>query len=183
MKDKIRYGNRSIEYTVVRSKRRKTSEIRVDGAGVEIRTPLIKKDSEIKRMIDDKKHWIYKKHLEFSNKIKKQKTRKTKTLSNKYLENRTRKLASKIGVKPSKIVVKKLKDRWGSSAKNGTINLNSALKNTPAKVADYIIIHELCHLIVRDHSRRYWNLVHKFMPSYQNQIDWLKDNSKNILKA
>jgi len=177
MKDKIRYGNSVIEYTIVRSKRRKTSEIRVDGSGVEIRTPLIKKDSEIKRMIHDKKHWIYKKHLEFSDKIKKQKLRKTKVLTNKYLKNRTWKIASKIGVKPSKVVVKKLKDRWGSSTKNGIINLNSALKKAPSKVVDYIIIHELCHLRVREHSKRYWNLVHKFMPKYQNQIDWLKENS------
>jgi len=183
MKDKIRYGNRVIEYNIVKSKRRKTSEILVDGTGVEVRTPLIKKDSEIKEMVNDKKQWIFKKHLEFSDKIKKQKIRKTKTLSNKYLENRAWKLALKIGVKPSKIVVKKLKDRWGSSAKNGTINLNSALKNAPPRVADYIIIHELCHLIVREHSRRYWNLVHKFMPNYQNQINWLKENSKNILKS
>jgi len=188
MKDKIRYGNRVIEYTIVKSKRRKTSEILVDGTGVEVRTPLVKKDSEIKKMVDDKKQWIFKKYLEFSDKINKQKIRRTKALSDKYLENRTRKLALKIGVKPSKIVVKKLKDRWGklkdrwgSSAKNGTINLNSALKNAPPRVADYIIIHELCHLIVREHSRRYWNLVHKFMPTYHNQIDWLKENSKNIL--
>jgi len=81
-----------------------------------------------------------------------------------------------MGVEPSKIVIKKLKDRWGSSAKNGTINLNSALKNAPPRVADYIIIHELCHLIVREHSRRYWNLVHKFMPNYHSQIEWLNHN-------
>ena len=146
MKDKIRYGNSVIEYTVIKSKRRKTSEILVDGTGVEVRTPLIKKDSEIKKMVDDKKQWIFRKHLEFSDKIKKQKIRKTKTLSNKHLENRTRKLASKIGVVPSKIVIKKLKGRWGSSTKNGVINLNIALTKAPSKVVDYIIIHEvLCN--------------------------------------
>lgn len=183
MKDKILYGNSVIKYTVVKSKRRKTSEIRVDETGVEVRTPLIKKDSEIKKMVDGKKHWIYKKHLEFSDRIRKRKIRKTKPLTDKFLENRTRKLASKIGVKPSKIVIKKLKDRWGSSTKNGVINLNSALKNAPHNVADYIIVHELCHLIVREHSRRYWMLVHKLMPRYQDQINWLKENSKNILKG
>jgi len=182
MKDKIQYGNSVIEYTVVKSKRRKTSEIRVDGSGVEVRTPLFKKDSEIKKMIDDKKHWIYKKHLEFSDKIKKHKIGKTKTLTDNYLEDRTWKLASKMGVIPTKIVIKKLKDRWGSSTANGVINLNSALKKAPRDVVDYIIIHELCHLIVREHSRRYWSLVHKFMPKYQNQINWLNENSKNILR-
>lgn len=175
MMNKIKYGKSVIQYKVVKSKRRKTSEIRVDEKGVEVRTPITKKDSQIKQLVDDKKKWIYKKKLEFSNR-KRKKTKKTKTHSAKYLENRTRKLASKIGVQPSKIVIKKLKNRWGSSTKNGVINLNIALAKAPSKVADYIIIHELCHLKVREHSRRYWSLVNKFMPDYKSKIEWLNNN-------
>lgn len=175
MKNKIRYGKSVIQYKVVKSKRRKTSEIRVDEKGVEVRTPITKKDSQIKQLVDDKKRWIFKKKLEFSDRARK-KIKKTKPRSTKHLQNRTRKLASKIGVSPSKIVIKKLKGRWGSSTKNGVINLNIALAKAPSKVADYIIIHELCHLKVREHSRRYWSLVHRFMPNYKLQINWLEKN-------
>lgn len=45
--------------------------------------------------------------------------------------------------------------------------MNAALTKAPSKVIDYIIIHELDHLEIRDHSRRYWSLVHKFMPDYR----------------
>jgi len=101
--------------------------------------------------------------------------------SSNYLYKRAQKLASKTGIKPSKIIVKSLKDRWGSATKDRTINLNVNLLKVPADVINYIIIHELCHVRIKDHSYRYWNLVRKFTPNYQDKIVWLEANSKNIL--
>jgi len=183
MKSKIRYGNSVIQYTVVKSKRRKTSEIRVDEKGVEIRTPFYKKDSDVQKIIYDQKNWIYKKQLLFKDR-KKQRKRLYKTkLRDTYLEKRTQTLASKIGLKPSKIIVKSLKNRWGSATEKGVVTLNSNLLKAPKDVIDYIIIHELCHLKIKNHSQRYWNLVRKFMPYYQAKITWLDANSKSILFA
>jgi len=183
MKSKIRYGNSVIQYTVIKSKRRKTSEIRVDEKGVEIRTPFYKKDSDVQKIIHDQKNWIYKKQLLFKDR-KKQRKRLYKTnLKDTYLEKRTQKLASKIDIKPSKVVVKSLKNRWGSATEKGVVTLNSNLLKAPKEVIDYIIIHELCHLKIKNHSPRYWNLVRKFMPNYQNKIAWLETNSKSILFA
>ena len=68
--NKIRYGNSVISYSIVKTKRRKTSQIIVNEKGVEVRTPLTKKDSEIKQLVDEKKQWIFKKKLEFSDKKK-----------------------------------------------------------------------------------------------------------------
>lgn len=176
--NKIRYGNSVISYTVVKTKRRKTSEIIVNKNGIEIRTPLTKKDSEIKQLVDDKKQWIFKKKLEFSDK-RKIKLVKTKSVSEKYLQNKTWKLALKIGVKPSKVVIKKLKGRWGSSTKDGIINLNVVLTSSPRKIQDYVIIHELCHIQIREHSRLYWNLVRRFMPEYKECVKWLDRHTEN----
>lgn len=178
--NRIRYGNSVISYTVVKTKRRKTSEIIVNEKGIEIRTPLTKKDSEIKQLVDDKKQWIFKKKLEFSDKRRK-KIPKTKPLSVKDLEARTWKLASKMDLHPSKVVIKKLKDRWGSSTRDGVINLNSALLEAPSKVIDYVVLHELCHIEIREHSYRFWNLLRKFMRDYQHQKKWLELHGKVIL--
>jgi len=183
MKSKIRYGNSVIQYTVVKSKRRKTSEIRVDENGVEIRTPFYKKDSDVQQIIHDQKHWIYKKQLLFKDRKKQRKKLYKTKLQDTYLETRTQKLASKIGIMPSKIIVKPLKNRWGSATEKGVVTLNSNLLKAPKEVIDYIIIHELCHLKIKNHSSRYWNLVRKFMPNYQNKIDWLETNSKSILST
>ena len=179
MISKLRYGNSVIEYQIIKSKRRKTSEIRVDEKGVEVHTPLTKKNSEIQDIVYDKKQWIFKKQLEFVD--RKKRKFKTKTKTSEYLEKRTWKLAEKIVVTPKKVVVKNLKSRWGSAGKTGTITLNQALIRAPPRIIDYIIIHELCHLKIPNHSRRYWNLLYRFVPDYESKIKWLDNNSKNLL--
>ena len=178
MKDKIRFGNSTITYTISKSKRRKTSQIIVDSKGVLVQTPLSKKDSEIKKMVTNKKEWIFKKRLEFKDKRKNKLKTKTKTIQ--YLEKRTWNIANQIGLIPSKVVIKKLKSRWGSADKNGVVTINKVLTKTPPRIIDYIIVHELCHLKIRDHSYRYWGLVRKYSPKYKNHVKWLEEHV-NIL--
>jgi len=180
MKQKIKFGKSMIEYSIIKSKRTKTSQIVVDKDNVIVRTPLMKSKSEIQDMIKEKAPWIYKKQLEF--KKTKNSVYKTRTIRKvNYLEKRAQKLASKIGIKPSKIVIKPLKNRWGSATEKGVVNLNSHLLKAPKDVIDYIIIHELCHLKIKNHSFRFWNLVSKFMPNYEEKKEWLEKNSKVIL--
>jgi predicted metal-dependent hydrolase len=57
-----------------------------------------------------------------------------------------------VDVKPKRIVIKNLKNRWGSITKNNTINLNVNLLKAPEDIIDYIVIHELCHLKIKGHS-------------------------------
>lgn len=180
MKDKIRFGNSTITYSIVKSKRRKTSQIIVDAKGVVVQTPLSKKDSEIKKMVEAKSEWIFKKRLEFRDKRKKD--IKTKTKTGEYLEKRTWKIAKEIGLVPSKVIIKKLKSRWGSADKKGVVSINSVLTKTPPRIIDYVIIHELCHLKVNNHSNRFWDLVYSFDKKYQQKINWLEKNSVVLLR-
>jgi predicted metal-dependent hydrolase len=75
------------------------------------------------------------------------------------------------------IIVKYLRNRWGSLAKTGIINLNVNLIKAPEDVIDYIILHELCHLKIMEHSHYYWDLVRKYVPDYQDKEDWLRANA------
>ena len=177
---KLRYGNSVIKYNVIKSKRRKTSEIMVDENGVEIHVPDTKKDTDIHKIIKDKKQWIFKKQLEFSD-IKKRKKLKIKTKTPAYLEKRAWVLASKMKVVPSKIMIKNLKSRWGSTGKTDIITLNHALTRTPPRIIDYVIIHELCHLKIKDHSNRFWNLLSSYDKKYQDKVKWLVTNRKDVL--
>jgi Protein of unknown function DUF45 len=61
------------------------------------------------------------------------------------------------------------------------IKLNVNLLKAPDDVPDYIILHELCHVKINSHSHHYWDLVRKYMPSYQEKIDWLNANITSIL--
>ena len=107
MKDNIQHITGTIPYTIVRSSRRKTSEIQVGEHGIEIRVPFHKRDREIWVMIDDKKQWIHKKYLD-SDREKQSK----QDWKSPILKERTERLAPRIGVRPSKILIKLLKTRW-----------------------------------------------------------------------
>jgi hypothetical protein len=86
-----------------------------------------------------------------------------------------------LGIKPSQVIIKNLRNRWGSATKDNIINLNVNLLKAPESVIDYIILHELCHLKIKEHSHHFWDMVHRFMPDYQKHVQWLKINGMPIL--
>jgi len=65
---------------------------------------------------------------------------------------------------------------WGSSSTRKNINLSTRLLFAPNDVIDYIIIHELAHLVEMNHSARFWKLVEKAMPEYKEKERWLKEH-------
>jgi predicted metal-dependent hydrolase len=87
-------------------------------------------------------------------------------------------LSKIVGVEPQKLVIKKLKKRWGSITKNNNMNLNINLIKAPTDVIDYIILHELCHFKIKGHSFRFWNLLKGYFPEYPKYIEWLNINGK-----
>ena len=97
--------------------------------------------------------------------------------AHKYLQERTEKFANIIGVSPSSISIKNYKSRWGSCSINGAIDYNWKIIQAPKKVIDYVVVHELCHLIEHNHSPKYWSYVEKFMPNWKESRNWLKENS------
>lgn len=78
--------------------------------------------------------------------------------------------------KPLKIVVKEQKKRWGSCTSKGTLLFNWRDIMAREDVLDYIIVHEMCHLIHMDHSKNFYNMVASIMPDYKLKQEWLKDN-------
>ncbi len=69
---------------------------------------------------------------------------------------------------------------WGSCSSKGNINLSTRLLFAPAFVLDYVIIHELAHLIEMNHSDRFWKHVRSAMPDYPKAEQWLKKHGSNM---
>ncbi len=67
---------------------------------------------------------------------------------------------------------------WGSCSSKRNVNLSTRLLFAPATVIDYVIIHELAHLIEMNHSKRFWALVATAMPDYKEKEKWLRDNGR-----
>lgn len=66
-----------------------------------------------------------------------------------------------------RVAIKNHKSRWGSCSKKGNLNFSYRIALLPAELADYIIIHELCHLGEFNHSPAFWALVARTCPSYR----------------
>ncbi len=77
-----------------------------------------------------------------------------------------------------KIAVRNQKTRWGSCSSKGNINFNWRLLMAPGKVLDYVVVHELCHLVYMNHSGAFWGLVEELLPDYGERRRWLKENSR-----
>jgi predicted metal-dependent hydrolase len=82
-----------------------------------------------------------------------------------------------MGVKQPKFKIKEQKKRWGSCSNRAILRFNWRISMAPISVIDYIVVHELCHLKVKNHSSDFWKLVSLALPDYQRRRDWLKNNS------
>ena len=82
--------------------------------------------------------------------------------------------AQKIGVKPKFIKIRKMKKRWGSCSSEGKVTINLKLIMAPLQVVDYVIIHELSHLVHFNHSKSFWKFVEHHCPSFKIQKQWLR---------
>jgi len=81
---------------------------------------------------------------------------------------------------PCKVVIKNQKTMWGSCSQKGNINLNWKLVMAPVEIIDYVIVHELCHLKVMNHSKDFWNLVASTLPNFHESKNWLKINGNRL---
>ncbi|MBP2650628.1 MAG: hypothetical protein H6Q74_1453 [Firmicutes bacterium] len=93
-----------------------------------------------------------------------------------YLAVRTNYWAEKISVRPRHISIRQQKTRWGSASPSGNINYNWQIIMAPPEVIDYLIIHELCHIKIFNHSATYWQLVAQSDANYKQHREWLRHN-------
>jgi len=95
--------------------------------------------------------------------------------------NESIKMYSKIMVvKFNRVCLRQQKTRWGSCSSKGNLNFNFKLIMAPRFVLDYIVVHELSHLIYMNHSKNYWLEVEKFLPDYKVAEKWLKLNHEKL---
>jgi predicted metal-dependent hydrolase len=95
-------------------------------------------------------------------------------LGRERLPERMARLADVLGVEPTDLGVMELGNRWGSCSSGGRVNVHWKIMMAPLSVVDYVLAHELAHLVLRDHSSAFWALVRRAVPDYEQLVRWLR---------
>jgi hypothetical protein len=87
------------------------------------------------------------------------------------------KYSQMLGMNYSKLIFWNYKTKWGSCAHDQKIALNIKLVHLPEKFLEYVIVHEVCHLKVKNHSPNFWKLVETLLPNYKEMRKELKQTT------
>ena len=91
--------------------------------------------------------------------------------------------APRIGVTFKRLSIRDQRTVWGSCTRAGDLSFNWRIIMAPPEALDYLVIHELCHRLEMNHSKRYWANVAKHCPDWKKQRAWLRDHSRRLKGA
>jgi predicted metal-dependent hydrolase len=96
------------------------------------------------------------------------------------LREKTLRFSRIIGVNPSAVTIKSFKSRWGSCSITAGIQYNWKIIIAPGRIIDYVVIHELCHILHHNHSPAFWKAVERYCHDYRDCSAWLKINGGRL---
>lgn len=138
-----------------------------------VTAPMLVGKRTIERMIEEKAAWIIEKLKLADSRVPKVSTAESRVLYLKH-KGEALKLAKErlehfnqmYGLQWNRVTIKNSRTRWGSCSGKGNLNFNYKIALLPIELADYIIVHELCHLAQMNHSSKFWLLVAQTIPDY-----------------
>lgn len=188
MKRYIKLHKEGISYTLKISKKAKRMRLAVycDGTIV-VTTPFNLKQSIAEKFIREKSNWLFSKISFFKQFEGKAIARyshedylKHKNRAYELAMDRVKHFNKSYNFTFNQINIKNQKTRWGSCSQKGNLNFNYKIALLPERLADYIIVHELCHLKEFNHSKKFWALVSKTIPNYSDIKEELKRDGINF---
>jgi len=183
-----------MDIVVIRSDRRSFAiEIGIDKK-IKVRVPRRASKAQIEEVLKAKHDWILKtldkieqrntaeaREYEEAKPLSSEEVKKLKKEARNHLASLTEYWAEKIGVSYGRISIRGQKTRWGSCSSKGNLNYNYLLILCPDDVIEYVVIHELCHRIYMNHSKRFWEKIEEFCPNYRQARKWLKQNGNSLI--
>jgi predicted metal-dependent hydrolase len=88
--------------------------------------------------------------------------------------------AARLGVEYGAIGIRDPRTRWGSCSSRGNLSFSWRLVIAPARVLEYVVIHELCHLRELNHSKRFYSLLEAVRPAWREEAGWLREHGQEL---
>jgi predicted metal-dependent hydrolase len=162
------------QYIIKPSKRSHRIRISVSGGRVIITAPPRVSQAYLDRIVESHRGWIeraIRKHEKLTAGVKLSQDVFDKNgfvdYTKALVKDNYMLIAAPYRVKLGKVSIKKMRSRWGSCSGRGNVSINMLLGKLPEELLEYVVIHELCHLVHHNHSRSFWSLVEKFTPEYK----------------
>ena len=191
-------SGRELFYRFVRSSR-KTLSVEIGPTGLTVKAPYSASKRDVEAFLRKRPHWILAHYDAMQEKMEKlsqqngnshlsesQKEaleKRYRNLARECITKRASYYATQLGVTYSSIRIAEQKTRWGSCSSRGTLSFHWRLILAPPAVMDYVVVHEVCHLIHMDHSPDFWAEVESLMPDYKVYKTWLKKNGLVLSQA
>jgi predicted metal-dependent hydrolase len=179
----ITLRNEKIEYTIRKYRQAKRLKIAISCEGnCMVTLPWRMSMWSAEKFIQQNSEWVLEKmkamkkigrNSLFSRHNKKE-YQKLKEYARDFVSARLEKFNAVYGFEYKKVAIRNQKTRWGSCSKKGNLNFNYKIVLLPEKHANYIIVHELCHLKEFNHSKSFWNLVSLAIPDCRRIVKELK---------
>ena len=174
MRKKIKINNQDIAYILKTSRRARRMRLSVGCDGLLATMPVGLDENAVEKFIFAKANWVLAKLEHFRQfkgivfKDKRGDYLRDKNEALAFVRERVAYFNKIYNFKFNSISVKNQKTRWGSCSANGNLNFNYKVLSLPGNLADYIVVHELCHLRQLNHSGKFWRLVAQVFPNYLN---------------
>jgi len=164
-----------ISYTLKISNRARLLRLQIQRSGqLLVTAPVGMSQNFIEQFIAKKAQWILEK-IKYVDSVKdkvfvngnRREYLKYKEAARILAKSRLEHFNQFYGYKFNRVSIKNQKSRWGSCSKKGNLNFNYKIVLLAPELADYIIVHELCHLGQMNHSKEFWKLVVRTLPNYK----------------
>ena len=160
-----------------RSKRAKHINISIKPPSkIRVAVPIGISFKKAETVTRSKEDWINKHLLRISNIVDNRKVLGPldRTEAREVLEKRINMLSERYSFSFNKLNIRNQKTRWGSCSSSNNINLNAKLLHLPHDLIDYVVLHELVHTKIKNHSNDFWNMLDKYIPNSKSYDKRLK---------
>lgn len=166
-----------IKVRVQRRSNARSIRLRVSGDGeVRVSAPPYASRSEIRRIVTENRGWIAEQRAKFSRTPQAQAAQASaaeqaewKALVEAFVPALLEKWEPVIGVRHKTLAFRNMKSRWGScQPRTGRICINTRLALYPPECLEYVVVHELCHMLVPDHGPRFKALLDEHLPTWRD---------------
>ena len=166
------HTNQYKNLTIIVNKRLKNSYITITKeSAILIKTPY-KSDAFIEKLLEEKAPWIEKQLAKLQ---KREPIPKESLHTPEFLKDKLAYFAQEMSLDFDELRVKKMKSRWGSCSSKRVITLNSELTKLKEELIEYVVVHELAHLVHMNHSREFHALVEHYLPNAKHYRKELRD--------